>query len=640
VSIDNVQAFSVPIPPGFQFQGPDDLIFEAAETVTFPPASAGPLTVPTYQGQTLTETFVSDGTSKQVFELAKVPDESFVTGGSVIVTVDGVPWEEKEFLEFEETDQFEIGYNDDPPTVRFGDGITGNIPATGASIVVTYIVSRGKGGLVNSGTIDDVVTPLVVSFTQINLTITNPSGSIGGDDPEDIEKAKTFAPKVYKSRYVAVTREDYEALAGSYADPLFGRVAVAQALSSRSADKDLALQNYIAGIRALADDPLPIVQSNISTLESSFGDLTTQLGLLEDALTEAVSLTNDINATEAPTTLNAFRAIKNESDEVYTDASDADTAASAVETFVSAIPTPGPSQLDVADQNTILGYLATIRNEQSSIQTHASSIGSTASSGVSTIGTIKDKIQEVGTDLITSGTYMYDADQTRQAMETIVGESATPTGMYVQTASILAVVTDTSTEIGNYLDDIYDHVDKLLAADCKANLVTVPILSRDVAGFYAAPSTGLIKSLQSFLEERNEVTQTVKVVSGVNYLVPAVLTIEIGVLPDFSQSVTEAATVTATEELLKNRSFGQSLYKSIVMQTILQVSGVGYTNVTIDGSYEVPLASTPVLDTSHLDSDGNLILSVSEVLTRGLVTVTSTQLTALDVTKMIKKLDS
>ena len=625
VSVDNPQAFAIPVPQGFQFKGPDDIIFECAEAVTFPAGSSDALTIPTYQGETVTESFVSDGTSNQVFELSRVPDGSFVTGGYVQVLVDGVLWEEKEFLEFSETDQFEVGYNDDPPTVRFGDGVAGNIPTTGASISVTYVVSRGKSGLVNAGTIEDVVTPLVVSFTQINLTITNPLGSVGGDDPEDLEHAKTYAPKVYKSRYVAVTREDYEALAGSYADPLFGRVAVAQALSARSADSDLALKNIIASIETVVNEPVAEVQSAVISLEQDFVDLTDLTATLDGTLSDIASETTNMQS-YGETVRNSQLSIRNDTVEV-------DSYANAGKTAVNTISIDTSDKLTVSTRDALLGYF-------DSILSQPGTISSTAESAASTTGSLLDGVEAIGTDLTTSGSFLYTADKVRENIDLIVGDEATPSGMFIQTSAIQVAVVDNSVEIGGYLDDIFDHVDKLLAADCKANLVVVPILSRDVSGFYAAPSIGLIKSLESFLEERNEVTQTVEVVSGENYLLPAVITAEIGVLPSFSQSATEAAVVAVIEVILKDRKFGQSLYLSVLSQAIIRVSGVGFVNVTIDGSYQVPMTSPPVLNTDHLDSDGNLILSDSEVLTKGNISISSIQMTAIDTTKLVPKLSS
>lgn len=642
VSLQQVQVFNVPIPQGFQFQGPDDLVFEVFETVTIPAGSTSDYQVSCYQGETITENFVSDGTSNQVFELSRVPDGFFVTSGTAVVIVNGVPWDENEMLEFTATNQFEIGYNDDPPTLRFGDGTVGNIPLTGGSIVVRYVISRGKSGIVSRNTITDVVSPLVVSFTTINLNITNVVGSIGGDDAETLDSARTFAPKVWKSRYVAVTKEDYEALAGSYADPLFGRVAVAQALSSRSAATDLTLSNYLNGIRALVFAPVTQTQADITALEASFASLTSDLSDLSTSLGEVASRMTSIGdlstGTLAPSVYNGLKQNKNDAVDIQVDLDNIDVAWQAGKAQVDTFgPVPGTGQLSAGDVASINQYFDTIDGSSGAARTLASGVVTGYTATVSYLRQITEKVTEVGVDLITPPSLLYDADQARQSMEAAIGESTTPTGMYVQTQDILAVVVDVSVEVGLILDDIYDHVDAFLAADCKANLVSVPILSRDAAGFYASPSTGLVKSLQSFLEERNEVTHSVSVVAGDDFLVPAVLYIEVGVLPDFSQTATETAVKTVSENLLRDRAFGQSLYRSILTQTCLAVEGVGWVNVRIGGSYVTPLATPPVLTTTYLDASGNLILTDGKVLTRGLVTVSSTQLTYLDSLKVVPK---
>ena len=637
VSLVEAQVFNVPIPQGFQFLGPDDLVFEVFETVIIPAGSTADYVVSCYQGETVTETFVSDGTSKQVFELTRVEEGFFVTYGTSSVIVDGTPWEEKDMLEFEASDQYELGYNDDPPTLRFGDGVVGNIPTAGASISVTYVISRGKSGIVSRNTIREVVTPLIVSFTEIDLNIDNPAGSIGGDDAESLESAKAYAPKVWKSRYVAVTREDYEALAGSYADPLFGRVAVAQALSSRSASTDLALMTYLNGIRALVTGPDVLVAADVAALETEFASLTSDLTDLETALTEIATRSNDIEGTNAGGALNGVQQDKNDAVDIGVDLDNIDVAVIAGKAQVDAYGPGGTAQLNAGEVASINQHFDTVDGSSGDARALALAITGRYAATAGYIRTIIEKAQEIGLDLTTPDSYLYTADQLRQNMESTIGDSATPSGLYSLTADILAVVVDVSADVAVYLDQIYDHVDAFLAADCKANLVTVPILARDAAGFYASPSTGLVKSLQSFLEERNEVTQTVKVVAGDDFLVPAVVAVEVGVLPNFSQTATETSVRTTVENLLRGREFGQSLYWSVIAQTILRLAGVAWANVTIDGSYVVPLASPPVLTTDYLDSSSNLILNDGQVLTRGLVTVTSTQLTYLDSLKVVPK---
>ena len=81
VSITVPLAIKVTVPQGFQFQGPSDLVFEAAPDVSWSPAeqtSGVTKTVPSFQGETFTESFVSDGLANQVFQLRRVPEDSVV----------------------------------------------------------------------------------------------------------------------------------------------------------------------------------------------------------------------------------------------------------------------------------------------------------------------------------------------------------------------------------------------------------------------------------------------------------------------------------------------------------------------------------------------------------------------------------
>jgi hypothetical protein len=163
------------------------------------------------------------------------------------------------------------------------------------------------------------------------------------------------------------------------------------------------------------------------------------------------------------------------------------------------------------------------------------------------------------------------------------------------------------------ITNIDNHVDGILAADCQANLVTVPILVRDSAGFYTAPSNGLVDSLQTYLTERKEVTQTVRVVSGEDFLIFPVLVVRIGVSQGYSLEQTRTAAETAIDGVLIDRSFGVDLYVSDLVEAIKALEGVVFTNVTISG-YKVFGSSTVLTD--KLDTEGNLIIEDSEVITK------------------------
>jgi hypothetical protein len=802
-------AFSVPIPKGFQFKGPEDLIFETAEQATFDPLS-GPndlKTIPCYEGQTITENFVSNGLANQSFELRRVPSDKFVVQGTVQVVVNGSDWTESDFISFDKTNQFEVGYNDDPPTVRFGDGVAGNIPDAAAPIVVIYVAARGKAGQISNGTITDVVNPLVVNFTTIALNITNPLAPEGGDDPEAIAKVKVLAGRVFKSRQVAVTRSDYQALSGAFADPLYGRVAAAQAISSRSASQDIFLQNCIADIKSLiapvkdavnyltkysltsltgtlaftnggtavggvstlflsevkvgqyikkttdADTlyvPVLAVLTNTSiTLGAPYQGLSgtaagvlngptgvSLLGILahlSDIQTQlgGIGDNNTASNTQLTTALNAARVAKNDANEITNDASNIVTEAVTGGSEVSTSPTatanlvvgagtsrvlyvskvPGAVGATVRVQHVAGGSLSVAvaglditvtvaatstatqvaaavvgfpaaaalveayaygggagialgtfalqnlnygtsnsipvsgipdtlqgtlqmrfdrcKTDAALIQTSASAL-STALDGsvVAPLLIVEEKLVDSGLDTVTPGSKLYTATQDRIAINTAVGTDA-PTGLYQTLANIDAAVVPIDTDgvvtntVGEKLGgqglpvpafgSIYNHVDVLLSDDCKSNLVTVPILTHDAAGFYTEPSLGLQQALQSYLDARKEVTQTVKVTNGKNYLVRPVLVIRAGVKLGYSLSVTKTAISTAVDGILRDRDFGASMYLSDFCQVIdTSVAGLAFLNVTIKGYND----KDGTFLTDKLDGNGNLIINATEVITK------------------------
>lgn len=602
VKVTEVFAFDVPIPARFQFNGPNGLIFETAEATTFlvseqGVASAGKY-IPAYEGETITESFVSDGTPAQVFELRRVPADKFVVQGTVEVAVDGADWDVVDLLEYGQTDQFEVGFNDDPPTLRFGDGIAGNIPIAGASIDVTYVASRGKAGQVSSGSIQEETTSLVVAFTEIPLSITNPEGSSGGDDRETLASAKAFAPQVWKSAGKAVTGEDYAGLAGSYADSLFGRVAVAKAISSRSSGGDLTVQNYLTDI-------LNGITILTTALTTATGNITTALDAADVALaslastgTEIASEVSDIE-TAATSARSQARVIKNKVGEITVDAAD-----------IAAYVTAGLADGTLAGKD---GYFNLINTEATNIDGSASSIQTAADSIVGYMGDTLTAVEMIGTDGVTADTLL----------KTMLDDVAVLVTSGLTVRSEAGDIDTENTDLLNLVDTSIDainaHLDRVLASDCKANLVTVPILTRDAGGFYTAPSIGLIDSLQSFLDARKEVTQTVAVTSGENFLIPAVIRARIGVFSGYSETVVKTAVVAAIEGVLRDRQFGVSLYESDLDDVILEVEGVAFVNARIDGHIGTG-GSTSI---SNLDADGNLILSDSEVITRGSVTVTT-----------------
>jgi hypothetical protein len=647
VSIVAAKSFTVPISQGFQFQGPNDLIFEAAEMVEWSPAEQAAGTskfVPVYEGETVQETFTSNGTANQVFELARVPEDKFVASGSVEVTVDGASFKEEDFLKFEETDHYEVGYNDDPPTVRFGDGTAGNIPKTGGSIVVTYVATSGKSGIVSKDTIQSEVTPLVVVGEAVSLSINNNVGSSGGDDLESLDQAKAFAGRVFNSRRVAVTREDYEALAGSYADPVYGRVAVAQAISSRSAEADLVLQDAILSITSALEGAVDVLRDEIDdATTASTGTLYQILDYSSTITTALDNIVTSINtiSTNVAAILSGVRTNRNLTLTIDTDADTAKTHVTDGKTLVNGFSTGGSTTLLVADRDAILAYFNSIDTLQDAIIASAATIKSASDTQIGALGLVNDEIDKIGlsltaTQLDGSDSYLKSAEDARASIDVIVGfyDTTTPsdsTGLFktfqftleTEVADVLdpTISNNSAAIVSENLTIIDEHVDKILSADCKANLVTVPILVRDAAGFYTEPSNGLVGSLEDYLTTKKEVTQTVEVVSGGKFLIYPVISARVGVSQGYSLEQTRTAVETSIDGVLKDRDFGASLYLSDLIDVILEVEGIGFVNVSIDGYTTLLDSST---QTANLDSDGNLIIDISEVITKtpGSITVT------------------
>ena len=603
VSLTTTYAFDVPIPKGYQFKGPNDLIFEVAQAVTFTAGSAPGIvkTIPCYEGESVTETFVSDGSPDQIFELRRVPDSKYVVFGSVLVTVNGASWTESEFLTVETTNQFEVGYNDDPPSIRFGNGTAGNIPVAGASIVINYVATRGKSGQADKGTITTPVTALVVNFTTIPLTITNPKKASGGDDVEDLDHARSFAGRVFKARQVAVTRSDYEALAGSYADPLAGRVAVAQAISARSAASDLTLQNLLADITVAVEAPKPAVDTATAAIEAALATISTHLASIQLDLGSIATYVSAAN-TQTDTAIASARAVKNSSNEIEVDAVDIQTQVVSGKAAVDAIATAGTSQLTVADKNALKGWFDLINGEATEIASQASSLETSAASEITAMGAVKDNLALIG--LTPASGELLSADTLRADIATMIGVVGT------QVDAIQTAVVDVTGSVGTAVEEINKHVDALLSSDCKANLVVVPILARDAAGFYAAPSTTLIQSLQNHLDGRKEVTQTVSVTSGAPFLVAPTIVVRIGITVGISTQVTKSAAEAVVDGVLRGRKFGKSLYITDLSTPLRAIAGVSFANVTLTDS-----------GGGTLDGNGNLIITASQVITKGVVTV-------------------
>lgn len=235
---------------GRQLNGPGGLIYEMVEEVIFEAGESGPKTFLVREGVSFSDTFTSDGTSNQRFFLQSFPEGQNVAEATIDVRVAGVLWDTVDFLTYDQTDQVEQNMGQDPPFIRFGDGLAGNIPIADSEIKVAGFATSGPDGSVASNTVTEFSEALIAGTTTVTATLVHDAPSTAGSFRETINSIKTNAPLVFQSAQRAVTINDLDGLINSFVDPTFGAVVMGRATTPRSAASDAALQTHIAQITA------------------------------------------------------------------------------------------------------------------------------------------------------------------------------------------------------------------------------------------------------------------------------------------------------------------------------------------------------------------------------------------------------
>lgn len=612
VSLTQTYAFDVTIPAGFQFINTDGYIFETSEEATFLSGTTGPLEIPAYEGQTFVESYTSDGTENQEFAIRRQPNNTFVVAGRSVVRVDGAVWERQDFLEYGANDAYEVSSERNPPLLVFGDGIVGNIPTSGASITLTTVATAGRAGRVAENSITAARTSLLVAGQTIPLVVTNPEGAVGGDDPETLSQARAQAGRVFKSRRVAVTEEDYDTLAQTFASPAGGRVAVSKAFSVRDAPQDLVYVSNRDLILNTIGLHTPEAVAAAEDIEAAVTATLTGLDSLATTLAD-VAATLDTMLDDLAVTTGSVRTVRNIAREMQVDATDVQSEVVDLQNLVAGFTTGAVDTITSATLNAVNAILGRLSLQAGDLNSNAITIQTQSETTIADLQDTQDTGETVGRDLTTAGTLLTTAETLRAAAVTSLGDSTAATGVYAATATIIAGESAIEDTVSTALDAITRHIDGLVADECKVNLISVPILSRDAAGFYAAPTYQLINDLQVYLDERKEVTQNVEVVSGAFFLVPAVIRVRMSIEAGYSDRVLQTSAEAALDGVLRARAFGRSLTLDELYAVLRPLEGVSFLNVVIEGED----TGGPSPDVSRLDSEGNLIIAKGEVVTKG-----------------------
>lgn len=190
------------------------------------------------QGQTILEEFLSTGAINQAFQLQKAPVVESSLGFFVVEVGTrndkgefiGKAWAEipslalsnpqatvKQFYEVETDRDYRV-------TVRFGNGVTGDIPSAGAVIQISYRVGGGLDGVAVPHSMDRTTT-----FSQDNtvyrLRLENPNPVSNATDGETVERARLLAPAFFQTQFRAVTGGDYTVTANRYPDAVLKALA-------------------------------------------------------------------------------------------------------------------------------------------------------------------------------------------------------------------------------------------------------------------------------------------------------------------------------------------------------------------------------------------------------------------------------
>jgi hypothetical protein len=220
IGVDPAIAASLTIPARTRFTTTTDAIpFETVQSITItlgqldaPDPDTGLryyFPVPAVQGATQTDPVaVSDGSPNQLYPLPAKP----VVAGSIEVVVNepGGPtqWRAVETLAASTPVDRDVATQrsaDDTTFLLFGDGTNGMIPPRNAAIEATFTVGGTPIGNIAAGV---EFTSAIPEIKEVK----NPNAAAGGTSAESIDRARRFAPRLFRAQDRAVTADDYRDL--------------------------------------------------------------------------------------------------------------------------------------------------------------------------------------------------------------------------------------------------------------------------------------------------------------------------------------------------------------------------------------------------------------------------------------------
>lgn len=149
-----------------------------------------------------------------IITLGDLPTDKKYVEGSMVLTIGGEAWTLVDTFAYsgpgDKVYKVELDTTLTPYLV-FGDGQFGRKPTIGSLIKGQYYLTYGANGNIPANQFDKV--PDVMTDVTSGLTLTNTIAATGGSDYEDFDTLKEHIPLSIKTLGVAITKEDYEAIA-------------------------------------------------------------------------------------------------------------------------------------------------------------------------------------------------------------------------------------------------------------------------------------------------------------------------------------------------------------------------------------------------------------------------------------------
>lgn len=152
-----------------------------------------------------------------------LPNETFILPSDVadmtaLVKINNIAWAIQETLAYSGAvdEHYTMSVDENGQIIaRFGNGANGKILPAGQSVVLDYDQTKGLEGNVPALTIDTIPIPISAP-TGTTVTVKNLEKASGGMGIEDIETLKRKIPLSIRTKWRAVTRQDYIDVAELY----------------------------------------------------------------------------------------------------------------------------------------------------------------------------------------------------------------------------------------------------------------------------------------------------------------------------------------------------------------------------------------------------------------------------------------